>query len=357
LGLALFVSERGRTLTAVAGVAALALAVTFSSSPGRDRYYGFRSFARQQILAFHEGPDSTVSVVEVPSGTRMLSIDGFVAAADDPINNFYMEWMGRLPAILSSDPRNALVICFGTGRTANSVRREGVGHLDIVELNASVFEMAGFFRINEGVLDDPVTNPIVMDGRAWLRRTEQQYDLITLEPMPPNFAGVNALYSREFYESVAARLEPGGVAAQWLPFHLVDVAHATAIAATFYSVFPDSIVWVSPTDGNGILLGRVAGSPRPLGEAWPGLARGVERPLDERDVRRAVRLSGETMSNYASLGRIITDDNQLLSHSQLRNGYQGTWANRVGRENARLLEKIAGEPAFKVDPRELRRLY
>ena len=46
------------------------------------------------------------------------------------------------------------------------------------------------------------------------------YDVVTLEPMPPNFAGVNALYSREFYVLVAsARLGvPAGVVAQWLPF-------------------------------------------------------------------------------------------------------------------------------------------
>ena len=36
---------------------------------------------------------------------------------------------------------------------------------------------------------------------------------VSLEPMPPNFAGVNALYSREFYELVATRLNEHGIAA------------------------------------------------------------------------------------------------------------------------------------------------
>ena len=63
------------------------------------------------------------------------------------------------------------------------------------------------------------------------------------------------------------------------------------------------------------------------------------------------------MARYASLGRIITDDNQILSYSQIRNGYQGAWARRVGSDNARLLDEIADRPAFKLNPRELRMRY
>ena len=40
-----------------------------------------------------------------------------------------------------------------------------------------------------------------MDGRTWMRRTDKEYDVITLEPMPPTFAGVNNLYSLEFYQA------------------------------------------------------------------------------------------------------------------------------------------------------------
>ncbi len=351
--LAVVTIPRFRVPIAVAALASLALAITTTSSPGRDRPYGTTRLGPRSVIAVEEGPDSTITVTGVPNGPRMLMIDGFVAADDNPLGNQYMEWMGRLPAMLHEDPQRALVICFGTGRTSNSVRLEAVASLDIVDLNAAVFNVAHLFEINQGVLDDPRTRAHVMDGRAWLRRTTARYDLVTLEPMPPNFAGVNALYSLEFYESIADHLNPGGIAAQWLPFHLVEVDHATAITATFAAVFHDSILWVDPASGTGILLGRIEQpGDSPLGHAWPGFSRGIARPLEHHEVRRAVRLAQQPFAQYAALGRVITDDNQLLSFGQIRNGTRGRYAARVAPANHALLARFSTQPAFFMSEEE-----
>jgi spermidine synthase len=340
----------GRALTCALGIVSLAIAVGTTSSAGRDRPYGHGVQSASRVLASNEGPDSTVSVIENPNGYRMLMIDGFVAADDNPIGNQYMEWMGRLPALLHPAPETALVICFGTGRTSNSVRLEAAPSLDIVDLNAAVFEFAPFFSINQNVLQDERTVPIVMDGRAWLRRTDRLYDLITLEPMPPNFSGVNALYSIEFYRDAARHLNPGGIAAQWLPFHLVSVAHATAIAATFQAVFPDSILWIDPLAGTGILLGRMGSSETPLGKQWPGLAREVERPLYGNEIRAAMRLTPATMARYAALGEIITDDNQLLAFGRVHSRV----STKVAAANHALLARVADRPPFGISPEKTR---
>lgn len=116
--------------------------------------------------------------------------------------------------LLHENPRNALVICFGTGLTANAVRHENPLSLDVVDVSPAVFRMAPYFRTNDGVLQDARVRAVVMDGRAWLRRTDKTYDVVTLEAMPPYFAGVNALYSFDFYEIVAAKLTRKGVVAQ-----------------------------------------------------------------------------------------------------------------------------------------------
>ncbi len=341
-----------RGVVALASIGSLALATAFTSSAGRDRPYGVKRDKVRSIIAVDEGPDSTISVTAVYGGPRMLMIDGFVAADDNPLGNQYMEWMGRLPMVLHEKPRDALVICFGTGRTANSVRLEGVERLDIVDLNAAVFRVAHLFHINEGVLDDPRTRAHVMDGRAWLRRTERMYDVVTLEPMPPNFAGVNALYSEEFYESVAEHLRPGGIAAQWLPFHLVEVDHATAIAASFGAVFRDSLLWVDPASGTGILVGRVGPGQAAIGERWPGFDRDIDRPLDEGELRRASRLSGDTFDAYAALGRVITDDNQLLAFSRLRSGTRGRFSAEVAPANHALLARMSPTPSWLMSDAE-----
>ncbi len=309
---------RGRGALAVGGACVLALAIVFESGVGRTRAQYSGTVEAYEVIDFAEGPDSTVAVVERASGYRSLLIDGF-DAADESLGSTYMQWMGRLPMVLHPDPLDVLVIGFGTGQTANGARNEGPDHIDIVELSPAVIGMAHHFDSNEQVLEDPRVNVVIMDGRAWLRRTERTYDVITLEPMPPNFAGVNALYSREFYELAARRLRPGGIVAQWVPYHLLPPQHATSVAATFHEALPDSILWIDPTSGTGILVGRVESSGEPLGTSWPGLARdGGQRPLPPEIVDLQARLSGDRLTAYCDLGVVVTDDNQLLAYGRFR---------------------------------------
>jgi spermidine synthase len=319
LGSALVVGGRtSRLRVTLAGAAALGIAIASEGGIGRLRVQGPSRGTAVSLLAYHEGPDSTVAVIEPSGAPRQLLIDGFTASSEKPRAQ-YMEWIGRLPMLLHPDPRDALVICYGTGQTANAVRNERVERLDVVELNAAVLSMAPLFRLGGDVLADRRTRAIVMDGRAWLRRTDRTYDVVTLEPMPPNFAGVNALYSVEFYELVASRLSRDGVVAQWVPFHLVTPEDATSIAATFVQVFPDALLWVAPADQTGILVGRRRGNPLPIGREWPGLKHAeATRSLSADEVLQNVALGPAELAYYAQAGSVITDDNQRLAYGRSR---------------------------------------
>lgn len=323
--------------------AALALAVAFGSSLGRDRVQGpgFALLESPRVLAYQEGPDATVSVVSGAEGERFLLIDGFTASADGTEGTAYMEWMGRLPMLAHPDPKRALVICFGTGRTARAVLEQSPAALDVVELSPAVIQMAEHFPSNRGVLSDPRVRTLVMDGRAWLRRTRLRYDVVTLEPMPPNFAGVNALYSQEFYEIVASRLVPGGVVAQWLPLHLVPPFHAASVAATFQRVFPDALLWVPPGSGTGILLGRQKSHGPRLGRQWPGLVRaGEQRPRAAQALTRLVALDANGLLRYGDLGVPITDDNQRLAYDLVRRDLLA-YGTRLAELNLRVVRDVA----------------
>ena len=299
-------------LKVAAGVVGLAVAVGFESGVGRQRLIGSGVTDDFVLVDFNEGPDYTVAVVEAEPGVRSLYIEGFQATTES-MQAHYMAWMGRLPMMLHPKPTDALVICFGTGQTANGVRQEGVGALDVVDISSVVFEMSKYFDRNEGVLSDPRVHAVTMDGRAWLRRTHRTYDVLTLEPMPPTFAGVNALYSREFYQLAAARMKPGGIVAQWIPFHLLSVHRAMSVAATFLTTFPNAVLWVDPVDRTGILLGTKVGDD--MGTTWPGLDRDAPgRDLTGAEVRERTFLNRDALHAYAAGGSVITDDNQLLAY-------------------------------------------
>ena len=329
-----------RSRAAAFGLAAFVVAALTESGIGRARVLGNFNSPVTRIISFDEGPNSSVVVADTADHSRMLVIDGF-SATDVSSASHYMVWMGRLPMLLHPEPKRALVICFGTGQTANAVRQEGPESLDIVELNPAVLGNAHFFAVNQGVLEDPRVHPTVMDGRAWLRRTDHVYDVVTLEPMPPNFAGVNSLYSREFYELAAARLAPGGIVAQWVPFHLLSVHDAVAITTTFRAVFGDSILWIDPRDRTGIVAGRVGTPTRAFATAWPGLTRsGIARDLDDATIRGSAALIGPAMASYAS-GEIVTDDNQLLSYGPKRQRAYTVASGQMAMANLALVYQIA----------------
>ncbi len=283
----------------------------------------------KKTIALRHGPDASISVVGFEGGKALL-INGFFTTAEvsDPRSR-YLDAIGRVPMLLHPNPEQALVICFGTGQTAHAVRDEGPLELDLADLNGAVFDMAVHFDANHGVLADPRVSRHVMDGRAWLRRSETLYDVVTLEPMPPFFSGSNALYSREFYELVRDRLAPGGILAQWFPLHLMSPDQAKSVATTFQDVFPDAILWFDPDSvrpngrsDQGILIGRRdAGqgpAVTPLGREWPGFRRephSGKRPLPSETCRRQIALDAEALSRFTEGGKIITDDNQLLEYS------------------------------------------
>ena len=292
----------------------LGLAWLGSSGIGVTRVPSRPEFPKK-IISFHEGPDSQVAVVEKTTQHALcLLIDGFVASSQQA-NGHYMAWMGRVPMLLHPNPREALVICFGTGQTINAVRQEGCQWADVVDVNSWVIHCAPLFTANQGVIQDPRVHPHVMDGRAWLRRNPRHYDVITLEPMPPRLAGVNSLYSEEFYRLAASRLNPGGIVCQWLPFHLQTPYYSVAIAATFQKVFNDSFIWQDPR-GDCILVGR-QGSSQSLGSEWPGLTRSAPgRDMSGEEIVAAAWLRQPAMKIYTALsaGQIVSDDNQLLAY-------------------------------------------
>jgi len=341
LAMRLAAGPRGRVIAALAAAAGLAIAVTGSSRLGYERVHGYASLVGHRLLAYREGPEATVSVVEGPGGVRNLLIDGFTATADGAPGSEYMEWMGRLPMLLHPAPRDALVICFGTGRTANAVLEEQPERLDVVDVNPDVFDLAKHFPSNRGVLEHPRVQRVAMDGRAWLRRSDRRYDVVTLEPMPPHFAGVNALYSLEFYRIAARRLRPGGVAAQWLPLHLLPPFHAASVAATFRSVFPNAALWMGPGTSSGILLGSLAPLSEPIGQRWPGFDRAVERAFSQRGVERFLILGPAALERYAALGELITDDNQRLAYDLVRGQLAAFGGRRMALANLRLIRQIA----------------
>ena len=86
-------------------------------------------------------------------------------------------------------------------------------------------------------MKSPLSHVVIDDGRRYLERTSEQYDVITIDPPPPvKAAGTSLLYSKEFYSIIRRRLAPGGILQQWLPYG--DAVVKAAVARALQESFP-----------------------------------------------------------------------------------------------------------------------
>ncbi len=302
--------EDARPRPAWFAAAALALAAAALLAPrGFDQAFFGRTSpaALYPIRAMKSDGAHTTFVVDDPVGARLF-FDGHSMSGTSESDQRYMRLMAHVPLLAQPAPRSALLICFGVGNTASAIAaHEGIEAIDVVDLNAKVFETAPEFAATNGrVHEDPRVTLVHDDGRNFLNVTSRLYDLVTSEPPPPMSEGVYRLYSREYYEAVLARLAPGGLMTQWLPMHQMPREGVERAIATFLRVFPHALAFV----GHGehvILVGGRA-------------------PIDVATIERRLGESGRVAAELARLG--AADPVALLarivaSDAMLRRAYSG----------------------------------
>jgi spermidine synthase len=88
------------------------------------------------------------------------------------------------------------------------------------------------------LLASPLAHVVIDDGRRYLERTSDQYDVITIDPPPPvAAAGSSLLYSEEFYAAAKKHLAPHGILQQWLP-PVDDPVVQASVAKALQAAFP-----------------------------------------------------------------------------------------------------------------------
>jgi predicted membrane-bound spermidine synthase len=201
-----------------------ALALVFTQKSYEDQ------FGHGEVLR-----DNTATIVAMGEGrNKHLWVNGVGITGLTPITKF----MAHLPlSFLDHPPKNALVVCFGMGTTYRSLMSWDIP-VTAVELVPSVPRLFGYFHADgPALLRSPLSNVVIDDGRRYLERTYEQYDVITIDPPPPvQAAGSSLLYSKEFYAIIRRRLRPGGILQQWLPGG--DAVVRASVARALKESFP-----------------------------------------------------------------------------------------------------------------------
>jgi spermidine synthase len=202
----------------------------------------------RQLLFYEEGREAVVAVSgREGSSRRFLSVNGKTDAGNGAEDVLTQKFIAHVPLLLHPAPRQALVVGWGAGATAAAAALYPLERLECVEIEAATYRAAPLFADLSGrVREDPRFRIVFRDGRTHLLRTRERFDVIVSEPSNPWITGVANLFTREFYETVRARLAPGGVFGQWFHYYRLEPGDVKTELATFAAVFPHVSLWLVP---------------------------------------------------------------------------------------------------------------
>jgi spermidine synthase len=293
--------------------------------------------------------DPTIARIERTGGTVQRSAEDEIASVQggvDANGNKHLwvtgssmtlltvdaKLMPVLPLMARPDAKTAAVVAFGMGSAYRGALIAGL-QADAVELVPSVPTMFGLYYDDAAaVLADPAGRVIIADGRNHIELTDQHYDIIVTDPPPPiESAGVSVISSREYYAAGRARLNPGGVMMQWIPWGQT-LDEFLAHLRSFKSVFPEVLVAFGP-GGYGLFM---LGSDEPISFdpanvaavlARPGVTEDLSSAYDSpehtaagwaRRIPSLVWISGNDVARVVGDGPLITDDHPLPEYFLLR---------------------------------------
>ena len=241
---------------------------------------------RQRHIKIHFYEDAADASVAVEQGDGVGASDQLVlringkpdATSRGDMATQYL--LAHLPMLARPESRDVFVLGFGSGVTAGALLGHPIQGVTVAENCEPVLRAGKFFAPwNRGVLTNRLARIVGEDARTLLKLSPQRYDVIISEPSNPWMVGVGSVFSREFYELCASRLQDGGIMTQWFHVYEMHDGIVALVLHTFASVFPHMEVW-DPGSGDLILLGSQ--KPWPTGpDVWRKV---YERAEPRRDL-------------------------------------------------------------------------
>lgn len=202
-----------RRLIAAAGVLSIVWLVIF---PAANRWSNALWYVQVEHLPAGTmtldtaySPYQKVDVMETPSGSRYLFLDGlehFGASGDSRLNVV----MGQIPAALTK-PNNALVIGAGSMEMAAMIA-DNANLVTTVEIDPVVVDasLRYFDAFNHMSL---LTNRriVIDDAKHFIANSPDQYNLVAMDIPAAYSLQTATLYSAPFYAAIARHLAPDGI--------------------------------------------------------------------------------------------------------------------------------------------------
>lgn len=251
------------------------------------------------------------------------------------------------------DPRRVLVLGTATFEFLPSAIVYPIERIDMVEIDPAVNALVevGFDQRIRKALSDPRLHVHLTDGRRFLRRTGQKWDVIFADVPDPTTAARNRFYTRGFFELARSRLAPGGVFVTRLSSSENYLGRESAslvrsIKATLAKVFgqvdviPGQESFFVASDKPGFILT----DPDKLGDRYQ--ARGIDDPGFTRYHFKVLFQSGLVLDLQQQIkergAAFINTDARPVSYLQSIS----RWAHLMGETSVSWLGRALALPAW-----------
>lgn len=206
--------------------------VEFSIKVDRQLYTGQSEFQR-------------IDVFDSKEFGRFLTLDGYMMLTEKD-EFIYHEMMVHVPMAVYPEARRVLVIGAGDGGVIRElVQYDFIEHIDLVEIDELVVAVCKQYLPSTACqLDDPRVAIHYEDGLRFVRRCENEYDLIIVDSTDP-FGPGEGLFTKEFYGNCYKALTNQGVMVNQheSPFYAEDALAMQRAHKRIVESFPISKVY------------------------------------------------------------------------------------------------------------------
>lgn len=152
-----------------------------------------------------------IDIFESAEFGKFLTLDGYMMLTEKD-EFIYHEMITHVPMAVHPSVKKALVIGAGDGGVIRELTKyKTVEKIDLVEIDRVVIEVCKEFLPQTACkFDDERVNIYYQDGLKFVRRCENEYDLIIVDSTDP-FGPGEGLFTKEFYGNCYKALKDDGI--------------------------------------------------------------------------------------------------------------------------------------------------
>ncbi len=132
----------------------------------------------------------------------------------------------HFPMLFHEKPESLLILSGGAGGMIHEILKYPVRRVDYVELDPLLLRLIQKFStpLTQSELSDPRVNIHYTDGRFFINKTQDRFDLVFVGLPAPQELLTNRLFSSEFFSTARGRMKPDGIIVLTLPGSLTYIS-------------------------------------------------------------------------------------------------------------------------------------